>query len=106
MITSWKIGGVNDSWWVTMFRKTGSIRSGNQQQGHKVNLVDTSDKLTKLSLSGADKVILAVLVHERRHPKAFEVAVSAAKANLAKNSTLMVSVSLKAAFPEGLEEAQ
>ena len=25
MITSWKIGGVNDSWWVTMFRKTGSI---------------------------------------------------------------------------------
>jgi hypothetical protein len=25
MITSWKGGGINDSWWVTTFRKTGSI---------------------------------------------------------------------------------
>jgi hypothetical protein len=45
-------------------------------------------------------------VHERRHPKTFEVAIGAAKQDLARIPTLMMSVSLKAAFPEGLEEAQ
>lgn len=74
--------------------------------GHKVTLVDTSDKMANLSLGSADRVILAAPVHERRHPKTFEVAVSAAKQDLAKRRTLMVSVSLKAAFPEGLDEAQ
>jgi menaquinone-dependent protoporphyrinogen oxidase len=74
--------------------------------GHKVTLVDTSDKMADLSLGSADKVILAAPVHERRHPRTFEVAVSAAKQDLAKRPTLMISVSLKAAFPEGLAEAQ
>jgi len=77
-----------------------------REAGHSVILVDTSDKLVDLSLGGADKVILAAPVHERRHPKNFEVAISAAKQDLAKCPTLMISVSLKAAFPEGLEEAQ
>jgi menaquinone-dependent protoporphyrinogen oxidase len=53
-----------------------------------------------------NQVILAAPVHERRHPKNFEVAIGAAKQDLAKRPTLMISVSLKAAFPEGLEEAQ
>lgn len=74
--------------------------------GHNVTLIDTSDKTANLSLGNADKVILAAPVHERRHPQAFEVAVSAAKIELAELPTLMVSVSLKAAFPEGLGEAQ
>ena len=25
MITSWKVAEINDSWWITTFRKTGSI---------------------------------------------------------------------------------
>lgn len=77
-----------------------------REMGHKVTLVDTSDKMADLSLVDADKVILAAPVHERRHPKTFEVAIGAAKQDLAKIPTLMISVSLKAAFPEGLEEAQ
>lgn len=77
-----------------------------REAGHTVTVVDVSDKTAKLSISVADKVILAAPVHERRHPKAFEVAVSASKQNLAKRPTLMISVSLKSAFPEGLDDAQ
>jgi hypothetical protein len=32
MITAWKICGINDSWWITTFRKTGSISRTIQQQ--------------------------------------------------------------------------
>ena len=77
-----------------------------REEGHNIILVDTSDRMAKFSLIGADKVILAAPVHERRHPKNFEVAISAAKQELAKYPTLMISVSLKAAFPEGQEEAK
>lgn len=73
---------------------------------HNVTLVDTSDKIANLSLHSADKVILAAPVHERRHPKNFEAAISSANQDLAARPTLMISVSLKAAFPEGLLEAQ
>jgi hypothetical protein len=31
VITSWKVGGISDSWWVTTFRKTGPISRTNQQ---------------------------------------------------------------------------
>ena len=82
------------------------IASQTRQAGHDVCMVDTSEKLVKFSLGNADKIILAAPVHERRHPKNFEVAISAATQDLAKCPTLMISVSLKAAFPKGLEEAQ
>ena len=82
------------------------IADQTRQAGHDATLVDTSDKLVTLSLDHADKVILAAPVHEGRHPRNFEVAVRAAAQDLAKHPTLMISVSLKAAFPEGLEEAQ
>ncbi|AXI46634.1 protoporphyrinogen oxidase [Sulfitobacter sp. SK012] len=82
------------------------ITSRIRAAGHDVTTVDTSDRMVDLSLESAGKVILAAPVHERRHPKAFEVAVGAAKHELAKLSTLMVSVSLKAAFPESMDEAQ
>lgn len=74
--------------------------------GHGVTLVDTSDKTAVLSLEKAGKVILAAPVHERRHPEAFEVTLSAVRKDLSARPTLMLSVSLKAAFPEGLDEAQ
>ncbi|MEP0564824.1 MAG: flavodoxin domain-containing protein, partial [Paracoccaceae bacterium] len=45
-------------------------------------------------------------VHERRHPKPFEMFLSARPEKLAHLPTLLLSVSLSAAFEEGLEEAQ
>jgi len=74
--------------------------------GHEVRLFDTADRLGVLSFDGIDRVVLAAPVHERRHPKGFEVLVSASLDDLNVRQTLMISVSLKAAFPEGLEEAQ
>ncbi|WP_071797020.1 flavodoxin domain-containing protein [Natronohydrobacter thiooxidans] len=74
--------------------------------GHRVTLCDTAQKTVNGALNGADRVILAAPVHERRHPRSFEAALVAARAELAARPTLMLSVSLKAAFPDGLEEAR
>jgi len=74
--------------------------------GHAVRRFNTQDKLGSVSFDGIDKVILAAPVHERRHPKGFEVFVAASRDALKACPTLFVSVSLKAAFPEGQEDAQ
>ncbi|WP_102109425.1 flavodoxin domain-containing protein [Oceaniglobus roseus] len=74
--------------------------------GQEVALVDVTAKTAAVSLDGADAVILAAPVHERRHPEAFEVLLAARREELKEKRTLMLSVSLSAAFPEGLEEAQ
>jgi menaquinone-dependent protoporphyrinogen oxidase len=74
--------------------------------GHVVRLFDTQDKLGSVSFDGIDKVILAAPVHERRHPEGFEIFVSTSREALKACQTLLISVSLKAAFPEGQEEAQ
>ena len=74
--------------------------------GHDVQHFDASDKLAALSFDGIDKVVLAAPVHERRHPEGFEVLVGTSLEELSARDTLLISVSLKAAFPEGLEEAQ
>lgn len=68
-------------------------------------LFDTSDKTGKLSFEEVDKVILAASVHERRHPVPFEVFVSSNREVLKTLPTQLLSVSLKAAFAEGREEA-
>ncbi|TVP73546.1 MAG: protoporphyrinogen oxidase [Rhodobacteraceae bacterium] len=74
--------------------------------GHGVTMIDTSDKRAEVSLSDADCVILAAPVHERRHPAAFEATLTAVRTALTSRPSLMLSVSLKAAFADGLEEAQ
>jgi menaquinone-dependent protoporphyrinogen oxidase len=58
-----------------------------------------------VSFDGIDKVILAAPVHERRHPENFEIFVSTSLDELHAVPTLMISVSLKASYPEGLEDA-
>ena len=73
--------------------------------GHEILLVDAADKATSVSFKGVDKTILAAPVHERRHPKLFELFLAAQHEQLEAQSTLLISVSLKAAFPDGLEEA-
>ena len=73
--------------------------------GFEAELVD-ADEPTELSFDGIDAVILAAPVHQRRHPKNFEALVSAYSELLNELKTLLISVSLSAAFREGLEEAR
>ena len=73
--------------------------------GHDVTLVD-ADQTESLPSGPFDKIILAAPVHERRHPRLFEALVTAQKELLDTHDTLMISVSLSAAFPEGLPEAE
>ncbi|MCC5984742.1 MAG: flavodoxin domain-containing protein [Rhodobacteraceae bacterium] len=87
-------------------RIVGAIADQVRVPGHDVTVIDTAEAMPEGVLERADRVILAAPVHERRHPNAFEAAVTAARDALARVPTLMISVSLKAAFPEGLEEAQ
>lgn len=74
--------------------------------GHEAELADTADRAEPVSFDGVDKVILAASVHERRHPKNFEVFLAAQQEQLAALDTLLISVSLMAAFPDTVEEAR
>ena len=73
--------------------------------GHEVELMDADDP-AGLSFEDTGAVILAAPVHQRRHPRNFEALVSAYSESLNELKTLLVSVSLSAAFAEGLEEAR
>lgn len=76
-----------------------------RKDGHDVVMVDAQSS-DAFSFDGVDKVILAAPVHERRHPKLFEALIVAQQDQLAARDTLLLSVSMSAAFPEGREEAQ
>ncbi|WP_413717570.1 flavodoxin domain-containing protein [Silicimonas sp. MF1-12-2] len=73
--------------------------------GHDALLVDADDP-ADLDFDWIDAVILAAPVHQRRHPKTFEALIVAHREELARVRTLLLSVSLSAAFPEGREEAE
>lgn len=73
--------------------------------GHDAVLFDAADTAAQASFAGVGRVILAAPVHERRHPEAFEVFLTAQRRALAARRTLLLSVSLSAAFPEKREEA-
>lgn len=94
----------------TIEGQTGNIVKFIQTQlttaGHKVRVADAGNKTVDLSYDGIDKVILAAPVHERRHPKPFELLLTADRDALQARKTLMLSVSLKAVFPETREDAQ
>ena len=76
-----------------------------EKLGEDAQVVDASDPLAETSYGGVDRVILAAPVHERRHPKPFEVLVASDHEKLNRLPTLFLSVSLSAAFAEGFEEA-
>ncbi|SDY57801.1 flavodoxin domain-containing protein [Citreimonas salinaria] len=76
-----------------------------REAGLEAVLFDTANKTAPVSFDGVDKVILAAPVHERRHPVPFEIFIAAHREALAARRTLLLSVSLSAAFPEGLAEA-
>jgi len=72
--------------------------------GHEVLIKDT-DAPDQIRFAGVDAVVLAGSVHERRHPKNFEASLIAHQEELAARKTLLLSISLNAAFPEGRAEA-
>ncbi|MFD2738021.1 flavodoxin domain-containing protein [Sulfitobacter aestuarii] len=73
--------------------------------GHEVELFDISRKTSAVTFRDLDRIILAGSVHERRHPQTFEVFLAAHRDELQTHNTLLLSVSLNAAFAEGREEA-
>lgn len=81
------------------------VKNRISEGGHDVSLIDADDP-EQISFDGVDAVILAASVHQRRHPRSFEALLVAHKQELEQRKTLLLSVSLNAAFPEGLEEAQ
>lgn len=77
-----------------------------RDMGKDVTLFDTGDKRATINVAEFDKAILVASVHERRHPQPFEIFLLAQRAQLEQVRTMMLSVSLSAAFADGMEEAQ
>ena len=76
-----------------------------RSMGRDVSVLDV-DQTASADLSGAGHVVLAASVHERRHPRNFEAFLIASKEELRARPTMLLSVSLSAAFPEGMAEAE
>ena len=81
------------------------VESEVREAGQGVVVFDVSDETGSVSFDDVDKVILAASVHERRHPKPFEVFLASQRQELRSRKTLLISVSLSAAFEDGFEEA-
>lgn len=77
-----------------------------QELRHNAHLYDTASNPADLHVDSYDKIIVAGSVHQRRHQESVEVFVTAKLAELHKKPTLFLSVSLSAAFSEGMPEAQ
>jgi menaquinone-dependent protoporphyrinogen oxidase len=73
--------------------------------GHDAHLFDTAT-LEDIHVGSYDKIIVAGSVHQQRHQESVEVFVMASLTELQKRPTLFLSVSLSAAFPDGMPEAQ
>ena len=74
--------------------------------GHEVDLFDTSGFQRNLHPELFDIIIVAGSVHEQRHQESVEVFVVANRKKLQANPTMFVSVSLAAAFDDGMADAQ
>lgn len=73
--------------------------------GRDVSVLDV-DQTASADFNGVQHVVLAASVHERRHPRSFEAFITASKEELKARRTMLLSVSLSAAFPEGMAEAE
>ena len=76
------------------------------EMGHEAILFDTAGLLGKVRPEHCDKVILAGSVHEKRHQETVEIFAVANRRKIADLPTLFISVSLAAAFENGLKDAQ
>ena len=77
-----------------------------RKSGAKPVMIDANQKGAGFPQDGVQKLILAASVHRRRHPLEFEKLLRSKRVELEKLETLFVSVSLCAAFAEGMEEAE
>jgi menaquinone-dependent protoporphyrinogen oxidase len=82
------------------------VRQRVAEAGRDVVIVEMTDETLAVPFDGVEEVILAAPVHERRHPRAFENFLASRTRELGDRRTLLISVSLSAAFEDGLEEAQ
>ncbi len=74
--------------------------------GHEVKVFDTAGLLGEDRPEAFDKVIVAGSVHEKRHQESVEIFAIANRRKIADKPTMFISVSLAAAFENGLKEAQ
>jgi menaquinone-dependent protoporphyrinogen oxidase len=82
-----------------------AVAAGVQELGHDAHLLNTAS-LEAIDVDTYDKIVVAASVHHERHQESVEVFVMASLAKLQKRPTLFLSVSLAAAFPEGVSDAQ
>lgn len=73
--------------------------------GHEVFVANTGAAEVP-SIGDAAGVVLVAPVHARRHPDHFEATLTALRHDISRRPSLMLSVSMSAAFPEGLADAQ
>jgi menaquinone-dependent protoporphyrinogen oxidase len=74
--------------------------------GHDGDLFDTVSSPGDMHVDSYDKIIVAGSVHQQRHQEFVELFVTARLAELQKRPTLFLSISLSAAFSEGIPEAR
>lgn len=74
--------------------------------GHSVDLHDSSDYQSGLKLEGFDGIILAGSVHENQHQEVLGTFIASHKAVLETTKSLLLSVSLSAAFEKTIEQAE
>ena len=77
-----------------------------RELGHVAELVDVDRGRHKINVDDFNAVIVAASVHQHEHQDAIEVFVAACRAALNTKPTMFLSVSLSAAFDEGLAEAR
>lgn len=73
---------------------------------HEVEVFDTTGLLGELDPEAFDAIIVAGSVHEQRHQESVVVFVTANREKLESKPTMFISVSLAAAFEEGMSDAQ
>jgi menaquinone-dependent protoporphyrinogen oxidase len=76
-----------------------------QTAKHEPTIFDCSSGHSLPFLNSFNKAILVGSIHRRRHPNFFEKFISKNKVALSRMPTLLISVSLCAAFAEGQSEA-
>lgn len=74
--------------------------------GHVAHVFDTAGSPAGLDVESYDKIVVAGSVHQKRHQDFVEDFVTAKLPGLQNKPALFLSVSLSAAFSEGIAEAQ
>jgi menaquinone-dependent protoporphyrinogen oxidase len=77
-----------------------------RELGHDVELFNTGHSPAGVQVNDFDKIVVAASVHQQQHQESIEDFVVANLAELQKRPTLFLSISLSAAFAEGMTEAQ